>query len=125
MNKFLAKIMAGRVLLGVMAISFFSVGSMSVLASDYTYQQPYRIMANKEAERILVSETTELEKPYEEVGPIEMEAPNRVDCIVKIKRQALRSKGDAIVGLKYSAEITSNKLTCKGTLVRWKQEKSK
>lgn len=93
-------------------------------ASDYYRESPYRSWANKAAEKIYLSETPEAPQSYEEMGPIEVKASNRENCILKLKRHAWRKQADGVVDLKYSAEITDRDLTCSGKLVRWKSTES-
>jgi hypothetical protein len=89
-------------------------------AYEYPYMRDHRARANKIAERIFVSETKEAPYPFEELKEIVRQAKSPQDCLLKMRRQAVRDKGDGILNLKYEGILESDVLTCKGQLVKWK-----
>ena len=89
-------------------------------AYGYQYMRENRARANKIAERIYVSETGEAPHAFEEIKEIKKEAKKPQACLKKLRRQAVRDKGDGILNLKYEGVIESDVLTCKGKLIKWK-----
>lgn len=91
-----------------------------VEAYGYYYMKQYRGLANQAAERIYVSETTAAPHAYEEIKALKKKANTPAGCVKRLKRQAIRDKGDGIIALKYQGFEKTSWLVCEGKLVRWK-----
>jgi hypothetical protein len=95
---------------------FLLGGSPAAWSYGYQYMKENRERANQAAEKIFVTSDEIIAQIYEPLGPIISEADTEENCLKKIRRQALRKKGEGIIAFK-SRETSPGHWHCEGQLV--------
>lgn len=101
-------------LLGILMVS-------PLWANQSRYQRDMRERWNDRARQIPFFEKDDVSRAHEEVGSLCAQAKHPDDCRLRMQRKAVRQEGDAILDLKYTGEILSETLTCRGTLIKWQE----